>query len=200
MVLFLGILLVVRVLISAVPDVPQPFQDQARAIRDIAWPPSPGQHAIGPDPALDPLSALLLDEHDEVVATVTILRKHIQHAGRSWYAAGLSAVATRKDQRGQGHGHVLVVAAREAMAELDLDLGIFTCDRPLRDFYERAGWQELAGAVLIGGTPEDPLPSDHPDFNKVTMAIFFSDAARAHQEAFQNSRIALYSGNVDRLW
>jgi aminoglycoside 2'-N-acetyltransferase I len=190
----------VRVVISAMADTPEPLQQQAQLIREQAWPPAPGEPDLGPDPALDPLSALLLDEQGEVAATLTILRKHIQHAGRSWYAAGLSAVATRKDRRGQGHGHELVVAAREAMAEMDLDLGIFTCDRPLRAFYERAGWRELPGAVLIGGTPENPLPSDQPGFEKVTMAAFFSEAARAHRKAFQNSRIALYPGNIDRLW
>jgi len=179
---------------------PTPLQDQARTIRDQAWPPHPDKPDNATDPALDPLSMLLVDNQGVVVATLTILRKHIQHAGRPWYAAGLSAVATRKDRRGQGHGHELVVAARAAMVEMGLDLGNFTCDRLQRGFYEQAGWEELPGAVLIGGTREDPLPSDQPGFDKVTLAAFFSPSAMAHRSAFTNTHIALYSGTVDRLW
>lgn len=78
------------------------------------------------------------------------------------------------------------------------DLGIFTCDRPLRGFYEGAGWQVLPGSVLIGGTPEAPLPSDL--FDKVTLAAFFTDHPRRHAKDFDCSRIELYPGDIDRLW
>ena len=70
----------------------------------------------------------------------------------------------------------LVVAAREAIAASGADVGIFTCDRPLAPFYESAGWTVLPGTVLVGGTAEEPFPSDQWD--KVTLARFFS--ARAH--------------------
>jgi aminoglycoside 2'-N-acetyltransferase I len=46
------------------------------------------------------------------------------------------------------------------MAAGDLDLGLFTCDRPRQRFSERAGWELLPGAVLIGESrvsgPERP--------------------------------------------
>ncbi|MCZ0971746.1 hypothetical protein O1L55_10350 [Streptomyces albulus] len=57
-------------------------------------------------------------------------------------------------------------------------MGLFTCDRPLRAFYESAGWHHLPGTVLVGGTPQAPFPSDRPGFDKVTMADFFSPRAR----------------------
>ena len=78
------------------------------------------------------------------------------------------------------------------------DLGIFTCDTPLRRFYGSAGWTHLPGTVLIGGTPEEPLPSDR--FDKVTIGSFFSPAAIAAKPSFLNARIELYPGSIDTLW
>jgi hypothetical protein len=91
-----------------------------------------------------------------------------------------------------------VEAAREAIEASGVDLGIFTCDRPLQAFYEGAGWQLLPGTVLVGGTPESPFPSDQ--FDKVTMARFFSPRARDRADTFVGSRIELYPGAIDKLW
>lgn len=91
-----------------------------------------------------------------------------------------------------------MTAAREAIQASGAELGIFTCDRPLRGFYDSAGWQCLEGTVLIGGTPQQPFPSDQ--FDKVTMAAFFSRRACAHARSVRHSRIALYPGTIDRLW
>ena len=81
-----------------------------------------------------------------------------------------------------------------------LDLGLFTCDRPLQGFYQCAGWQLLTGTVLVGGTPDAPFPSDQPGFDKVTMGDFFSAAARREHGLFLGARIGLYPGEIDRLW
>ena len=78
------------------------------------------------------------------------------------------------------------------------DLGVFSCDTALVPFYESAGWRELPGAVLIGGTPEAPLPTDA--LGKVVLAEFFSGRARSRAGSFRDSRIALYSGPIDKLW
>lgn len=190
----------VRVIVAPIADLPESLATQTREIQEQAWPTAPGEAASGPDPALAPVAMMLLDDHDVVVASLVILRKQISHAGYDWHAGGLSAVATRADHRGHGHGHELVVAARAEMAAMGLDLGIFTCDRPLLEFYERAGWEELPGAVLIGGTPQEPFPSDQPGFDKVTMGAFFTPIAQAHRESFRHSRIELHSGNIDKLW
>ncbi|MEU9122317.1 GNAT family N-acetyltransferase [Streptomyces sp. NPDC048506] len=171
------------------------------------------------DPALRPVSMLLVDE-GTVLAALDILSKPIVHAGRRFLAGGLSTVVTRQAVRGRGHGRRLVAAAHQVMASADpgptpdlrldldlrlnldlrLDLGLFTCDRPLQGFYESAGWHVLPGAVLVGGTPQAPFPSDQPGFDKVTMADFFSPAARQARAAFRNTRLALYPGDIDKLW
>lgn len=192
----------VNIVVFREQDTPAELRAQVIAMQEAAWPTErQAGIAAGPthDPALRPLSMLLV-EADEVLAALDILRKDLEHAGRRFTAGGLSTVVTRADARGRGHGGRLVAAAREVMAEDRLDLGLFTCDRPLRGFYERAGWRLLPGAVLIGGTPADPLPSDHPGFDKVVMADFFSAAAKAARESFNDCRIELYPGAIDRLW
>ncbi|MFG2292293.1 GNAT family N-acetyltransferase [Streptomyces sp. NPDC048603] len=183
---------------------PPGLRTQVREIQEQAWPSPPGAGTAAPDapvhdPALRPLSMLLVDGGD-VLAALDVLSKEIVHAGGRYAAGGLSTVVTRREARGHGHGRLLVAAARRAMVERGLDLGLFTCDRPLRAFYESAGWQVLPGAVLIGGTPRAPFPSDRPGFDKVTMAGFFTPAARRAEVLFRDSRIALHPGEIDRLW
>ncbi|WP_406507959.1 GNAT family N-acetyltransferase [Streptomyces sp. NBC_00212] len=180
-------------------DTPPPLHDQVLALQDEAWPPDVPSSGLSHDPALDPLSMLLVED-GVVLAALDILRKDIEHAGVRLRAGGLSTVVTRRAARGQGHGHRLVSAAREAMPSYGLDLGLFTCDRQLAGFYEGAGWQVLPGAVLVGGTPDDPFPSDRPGFDKVTLARFFTAKSRAAEPSFRVARIALHPGPVDKLW
>jgi GNAT superfamily N-acetyltransferase len=194
-----------RVQILTFPEeaTPPPLRVQVRELQEQAWPSADGP--AGPpeapvhDPLLRPLSMLAV-EGGTVVAALDILSKELVHAGGRYAAGGVSTVVTRREARGRGHGRRLVTAAREAMIERGLDLGLFTCDRTLRPFYEGAGWRALPGTVLVGGTPHDPFPSDRPGFDKVTMADFFSPAARQAAPSFHDSRIALYPGEIDALW
>ena len=201
--------------------VPLPLRHQVHALQNQAWPadlpsPTPPTSASKPsspptppieaaadelvhDPMLHPLSMLLVDDA-LVVAALDILRKPLHHAGTTFQAGGLSTVVTRANLRGRGYGHRLITAARDTMIDLHLDLGIFTCDRPLQRFYESAGWQHLPNTVLIGGTPDNPFPSDQPGFDKVTLAAFFTPAATQAAPTFPNTRIPLHPGNIDKLW
>ncbi|KUL43744.1 MULTISPECIES: GNAT family N-acetyltransferase [Streptomyces violaceusniger group] len=182
---------------------PTDLRVQVREIQEQAWPSERVSDvpvdAPSHDPALRPLSMLLVEE-GTVLATLDILSKEIVHADRRFSAGGLSTVVTSKEARGRGYGRQLVTAAREEMITQSLDLGLFTCDRPLQAFYESAGWRVLPGAVLIGGTPQAPFPSDQPGFDKVTMADFFSSAGRQAQASFRHSRIELFPGEIDKLW
>lgn len=185
------------------PATPTELLIQVRELQQEAWPsytfPTPGSGEPNHDPALHPRSMLLVDG-GAVVAALDILSKEIVHGGRRYRAAGLSTVVTRKAARGRGHGRQLVAAARAAMAEAGFDVGLFTCDRPLQAFYESAGWQPLPGTVLIGGTAEEPFPSDQPGFDKVTMAGFFSAMSKEHRLSFHHARIELHPGQIDKLW
>jgi len=151
----------------------------------------------GAEPAVD-AARLLLVENGEVRSALDILSKEITHRGERYAASGLSTVVTARAHRRKGYGTRLVAAARELIAATGVDLGIFTCDRPLQVFYARAGWKLLPGTVLIGGTPEEPIPSDR--FDKVTMGCFFSARARAAANTFVGAHIELYPGGIDKLW
>ena len=180
-------------------QMPAAVREQVSALQEDAWPGNDlGRPGVAHDPALSPLSMVLVDDGGTVLAALDILTKHLAHDGGRYLASGLSTVVTSPAHRRRGHGRRLVTAAREAIQASGADLGIFTCDRPLRGFYASAGWQCLEGSVLIGGTSQQPFPSDQLD--KVTMAAFFSRRACAHARSFRHSRIALYPGTIDRLW
>lgn len=180
-------------------SVPRATRVQVVALQDRVW---PGDRASGPepwhDPALSPVSMILLDDDGVVVAALDILSKELPIADASFAASGLSAVVTDPDRRGEGHGTTLCAAARAHVAESGADIGIFTCDRELQRFYERAGWEHLPGTVLVGGTPGDPFPSDELD--KVTLGAFFTDRAREARADIVGARLELYPGLIDRLW
>jgi aminoglycoside 2'-N-acetyltransferase I len=193
----------VQIMSFAEEATPAELRVQVLEIQHQAWPDWRAEGypdlAVTHDRLLRPLSMLLVDDGD-VLAALDILAKQIVHAGRRYDAGGLSTVVTREAARGRGYGRCLVTAARETMITRGLDLGLFTCDRPLHAFYESAGWRLLPGAVLVGGTADAPFPSDQPGFDKITMADFFSPAARQAQVTFHNSRIELYPGEIDKLW
>jgi aminoglycoside 2'-N-acetyltransferase I len=173
--------------------VPPPLRQQMVALQDQAWPSgAPSAPEAWHDPALSPVSMLLVVDDEQVVAALDILSKTLRHAGEDWAAYGLSAVVTDATARGNGYGTRLVAAARERITACGADLGIFTCDSHLRSFYERAGWEHLIGTVLIGGTREDPYPSDA--LGKVTLGAFVSERARARRKAFLGAQIELYPG------
>jgi aminoglycoside 2'-N-acetyltransferase I len=188
----------VRIVVHAEADVPVELRRQVIALQDEEWPSErPGDLAPWHDPSLYPVSMLLVDA-DRVVAALDVLSKDLFHVGVRYAASGVSAVVTDPARRGEGHGVRLARAARGLMEDRGADLGIFTCDRHLQAFYERAGWDALEGTVLVGGTPEEPFPSDA--LEKVTMAAFFSDRARAAAPRFAGARIELYPGRIDKLW
>ncbi|KPI31931.1 hypothetical protein OV450_7049 [Actinobacteria bacterium OV450] len=184
-----------RVLTYAEAELPAGLAEQVAALEAQAWPGARSGH----DPALAPRVMVLLDEDGAVAASLALLFKEIRHAGRTHRAAGLSAVVTRDTARGRGHGGRLVAAARAALAaDPAVDLVLFSCDRPLVPFYEAAGFTRLPGTVLVGGTPQEPLATDAPGFDKEVLADF--PGADTGARAFTGVRIALYPGTVDRLW
>ncbi|MFB9432272.1 GNAT family N-acetyltransferase [Streptoalloteichus tenebrarius] len=198
-----------RILSFPEAETPPELRDQVIELQHEAW---PGEAVIPPldpaerggrvvthDPALNPRSMLLVDD-GVVLAALDILTKEIAHAGQHYRAGGLGSVVTRRSVRGRGYGRRLVTATRETMAASGLDVGVFTCARPVRRFYESAGWHLFPGAVLVGGTREAPYPSDQPHLDAVVMGDFFSPRARENHLSFHNARIELYSGEIDKLW
>lgn len=186
-----------EVLAFGASDVPDPLRQQVDTLQDAEWPPPSGVARHGHDPALDPVTVVLVDD-GRVVAGLDVLSKVITHRGLEFRAAGLSAVVTEPACRRAGLGRRLVLAARDLMISRAVDLGVFTCDPQLARFYRCAGWRCLPGTCLVGGTPLEPLRSD--ELGKVTMAAFFTGHGRAHEPEFAGCDIELYPGTVDRLW
>ncbi|HEX9299628.1 MAG TPA: GNAT family N-acetyltransferase, partial [Actinomycetota bacterium] len=190
---------VVRIVSRPEGEVPHELRLQMVMLQDQAWPSDcPPDTTPWHDQSLNPLSVLLLDDDDGVVSALDILSKQIAHRGKAYSASGISAMVTDQGLRGHGYGRMLATAAREMMGSSGADLGIFTCDAHLQQFYEAAGWQHLPGTVLIGGTPADPFPSDQ--FDKVTLGCFFSAKAKDARAEFVGARIELFSGEIDKLW
>ncbi|MEU2394207.1 GNAT family N-acetyltransferase [Streptomyces sp. NPDC007369] len=184
-----------RIVTHPEADLPAELAAQVVELEEQAWP----GNRHGHDPELAPLMMLLLDADGAVAASLALLHKPVRHAGRTYRAAGLSTVVTRREARGRGHGGRLVAAARAALAaDPAVDVVLFSCNRPLARFYEAAGFTRLPGAVLVGGTPEEPLATDAPGFDKEVLGDF--PAGRAEAAAFAGTRIALHPGLVDRLW
>lgn len=175
-------------------EVPEPLRRQVLRLRAQAWSPDGADFH---DPALRPLSMLLVLD-GEVRSALDVLSTTVVHAGSRYEASGLSTVVTDQAHRGAGYGSRLVAAAKTLIGTSGADLGLFTCDRPLQAFYESAGWTALTDAVLVGGTREHPFPSDQ--FDKVTMAAFFSETAVRNAAQFEHCRIELYPGEIDKLW
>lgn len=207
-----------RILAFAEGDVPVALRRQVRAAQEEAWPSATEAEAasLAPqhDPALHPRSLILL-EGDAVLSALDVLSTRIEHAGSAWAASGLSSVVTPSAHRGRGHARELVSQARVMLVEqVDIvepvgnaerfgpraDVVLFTCDRPLQGFYEACGFEVLPGTVLVGGTPQDPFPSDGPGMDTVTLGAFVTPAAVRARGRFVGARIGLYSGPIDRLW
>lgn len=188
-----------RIVSYAEAGVPRDLRQQVVRLQDLAWPPdTPSGPGPWHDPTMSAVSLLVVDDADRVLSALDVLSKPLVHAGQTFAASGISAMVTDPALRGRGHGRALAVAARKYMATNGADLGIFTCDADLKAFYGSAGWRHLAGSVLIGGTPNDPFPSDV--LGKVVMAEFFTAKARDAEPAFVGARIGLYPGESDRLW
>ena len=179
-------------------EVPRAIRLQVVALQNQAGPGDPAS-ALEPghDPALCPVSLVLVNE-GRVLAALAILSKGLDHGGERYAASGLSTVVTDRAERRRGYGRRLIAAAREGVGAGGADLAIFTCDTLLVPFYESGGYTVLPGTVLVGGVPEDPLPSDR--FDKVTLWHAYTHRAREHAADFQGARIGLYPGVIDRLW
>ncbi|WP_441245365.1 GNAT family N-acetyltransferase [Kitasatospora sp. McL0602] len=180
--------------------VPPELRSQVWALQEQAWPSGEPDPGLSHDPLLHPESLLLVDDDGRVLAALDLLSKDLDHAGDTYRAVGLSTVVTDREHQGRGHGRQLATAALSHLRRSGADLALFTCDRPLQHFYESAGYQLLPGTVLVGGTPEAPFPSDHPGFDKVTMAAFCTSRATAARPHFADTRIPLHPGPTDRLW
>jgi predicted N-acetyltransferase YhbS len=145
----------------------------------------PEDHAAG----LNAIAFFAL-EGDQVVSYAAVVHLTIAHGGRTFALAGLSAVATAPEFRGRGLGTAVVAAATRHIESSDADLAIFTSDRPLARFYERAGgWRPAPQVRVVGSLDEGALTSD--GLGKVVLMRLLSDRARAAADLLTHGTINL---------
>ena len=89
-------------------EVPVELRGQMLALQDQAWPAVETTGGPWHDPALAPVSTLLVRDDGKVLAALDVLSKEVEHAGEWWSASGLAAVVTDEAERGRGYGGRLV--------------------------------------------------------------------------------------------
>jgi aminoglycoside 2'-N-acetyltransferase I len=140
------------------------------------------------NPNQHPRYVMLIDGDD--VLSYLVIPSTVIHLGDCEYrAAGLSAVITDPRQRGRGYGQQLVTAARDMIASSDADIGVFTCDPPLVDFYVRCGWTLMECTSVFGGTRARPFAADA--LGKRTLMEFCSARAKQHRQGFEDAALYL---------
>jgi GNAT superfamily N-acetyltransferase len=179
--------------------IPEKIRQQVFSLIKAEWPGAFSGDKENRDwlnrPETNPL-ALMLVSGDTVIAYTGIVWKYIEHAGENYKAYGLSGVLTNPAYRRQGYGQQLIKAAYQIIGESGADIGIFTCDIPLKGFYEECGWKALEKGYLVGGTRQKPFPEDLS--GKATMINYFSEKARKHMADFENGPI--YLELDDEMW
>ena len=121
------------------------------------------------DPALHAMNFSLV-VGGQLASHLSVQRKIIEHRGESYKAHGLSGVLTVPAFRGKGYGEQIVRAATAFMEQDGADIGLFTCDPPLRTFYERCA-DAAGGGVARGRTRNKPFPSH--TLGKMTFRALF---------------------------
>ena len=62
---------------------------------------------------------------------------------------GLVGLGTAPDHQGRGFATKLMAAVREYRGKERAGLGLLVCDSDLVGFYEKCGWREFAGELLV---------------------------------------------------
>jgi GNAT superfamily N-acetyltransferase len=145
---------------------------------------------------LKPTSIVLVD-NGVVISHAAVLRKTINHCAENYLAFGLGSVVTRQSLRRRGFGRRIVEHATHYMKQEDADLGVFTCDSHLAAFYVFGGWEVTLSSPLVGGTIEEPLPSER--VGKLTIIQLFSEKAKKLREKILSRPITIELGK-GKLW
>ena len=68
---------------------------------------------------------------------------------------GLGGLGTDPDYQGRGFATRLMAAVRGHLGREGADLGLLVCDSDLVGFYEKCGWQEFGGELLVRNHGEE---------------------------------------------
>ena len=180
-------------------DVPRELRVQVRALHDEAWPDYKAERD-GPvhDPALRPLSMLLLDG-DRVLSALDILSKQIHHRGQRLRRQRAEHGRDRQGQPRQGPWSPARAGCprrdrgeRRRPRHLHLrqpTAGVLRARRLAAPPRHGARRRDTGGAVS-----QRPVRQGHHG------ALLLAARAQALADTFVGCRIELYPGEIDKLW
>jgi aminoglycoside 2'-N-acetyltransferase I len=173
---------------------PEHLKCQILSFHRIQWPTGyTGQNQLRTwiqRPWYHPVHIALVHD-DLLISYAGVVWKHLDHAGEVYKTFGLSGVFTYPAFRRQGYGRRVVDAGTAYIQRAEPDIGLFTCAPRLIPFYAAGGWEWVPNAVLLGGPPGNPEPSDEE-----TMMRFFSEQGVRGRAAFASIPISF----DDDLW
>jgi GNAT superfamily N-acetyltransferase len=153
---------------------------QARAIGELinqVWP-KPNMSAIdraaqqlalgrgySPTASQAPRAMVVLD-HDRVVAHAAMLPRTIGTEQGDLHIAGLSRVCTDPSLRGHGLGELVVLAALDQVGEGRFDFALFQTNGRVRHFYEKLG-AVVVDNPIINSLADDPTA--RPFWDEIVM-------------------------------
>jgi GNAT superfamily N-acetyltransferase len=174
-------------------DVPENFKCQILSFVRIEWPELFSGDLRLRDwttaPEMHPVT-FLLEEERVLISRLEVVWTHIQHAGETYKAYGLSGVFTYPAFRKQGYGLQLVQSAKDYIEQRgDADLVLF--HSTVKGFYEQAGFERMDRLVTLVGDVDNPERSDETGF-----MLFLSEKGKRGRESFEKE--PLYFG--EKTW
>ncbi|RPK90839.1 MULTISPECIES: GNAT family N-acetyltransferase [Streptomyces] len=106
--------------------------------------------------SLGGVHALVHDADGLLIAHGSVVQRRVLHAGRSYRAGYVEAVAVRADRRREGLGHH-VMAALEQVVDAAYDFGALSASDAGAALYAARGWQVWPGRLAALG-PSGPVP------------------------------------------
>ena len=133
---------------------------------------------------------LVLVENGILISHAEIVWKHLNHAGQTYKAYGLTGAYTYPGLRRQGYATRIVKAGTGYIKRSDGDVGIFCCDPSLARFYSRCGWTPMESTRVFIEPEGDPVLVD-----EMTVMLFLSEKGKVGRGAFE--REPVYFGYRD---
>ncbi|BEV71114.1 MULTISPECIES: GNAT family N-acetyltransferase [unclassified Paludibacterium] len=158
---------------------------------DLVWPAEPAIPSVE-QPAHDLSLAprcILGCQDENYIAYAAILSKPVHDQQHRWLASGLSCVCVHPAHRQSGIGQQLLQQAWQSLRRSSADFCVFTCDPPLKRFYEQAGWQAMPGLILRGGRQTGAL--DSLSSGKTVLLRPISDKAHQSMARFASGELDL---------
>ena len=175
----------------------QKLKSQIIALEETAWPSAPEEEPIYPVQPNTFVTAFVIIKEGKAIGQVAIRKQSFSHKGTSYLAYGISEMVTHPAYQKQGLGTQLLQKVATFIEGQKPDICIFTCRPELIPFYKKGGFWFCEKLFLVGGTPENPFPSQ--ELGLCTMLRLYSKRAIINKAGFAQGEIFLNLGD-GQLW